>query len=140
MLKRKILIVDDEAGITRMVKLALEQTGHYEVLEENLSTRAVESAQSYNPDLVIMDVTMPDLDGTQVANLMKADSQLKDLPIIFLTATVTRDESNGDGWRENVIYIRKPATLPELLNSIEQSIEAAQSNKTMSQRWIAGSQ
>ena len=140
MKKRKIMIVDDEAGITRMVKLALEQTGHYEVFEENKSTRGVESARIYAPDLIILDVTMPDIDGTQLANMLKADAQLKDLPIIFLTATVTREESRGEGWRENVIYIRKPATLPELINGIEQSIEAAQIERTGSGEWVAGSQ
>ena len=83
---------------------------------------------------------MPDLDGIQVANLIKADDQLKDIPIIFLTATVTREESRGDGLRENVIYIRKPATLPELLNGIEQSIEVAEFEKSQKDGWVAGSQ
>ena len=140
MQKRKILIVDDEAGITRMVKLALEQTGHYEVFEENKSPRALDAAKIYSPDLVILDVTMPDMDGTEVAKAIRADEKTKDLPIIFLTATVTREESHGDGWRENVIYIRKPATLPELLNGIEQSIEAAEFEKKNTQGWVAGSQ
>lgn len=140
MLKKKILIVDDEPGITHMVKLALEQTGHYEVFEENKSTRGVESARVYSPDLVILDVTMPDVTGLQVAQMMRADNLLKDLPIIFLTATATREESHGEGWRENVIYIRKPATLPELINGIEQSIEAAQFEKKEDAGWVAGSQ
>ena len=140
MVKKKILIVDDEPGITHMVKLALEQTGHYEVFEENKATRGVESARIYSPDLVILDVTMPDVSGLQVANMMKADTLLKNLPIIFLTAIVTREESHGEGWRENVIYIRKPATLPELINGIEQSIEAAQFEQNKETGWVAGSQ
>lgn len=140
MVKKRILIVDDEVGITRMVKLALEQTGHYAVFEENRPTQAVESAKKCGPDLVILDVTMPEMDGTEVAKLLKADAETKDLPIVFLTATVTREESRGESVQENAIYIRKPATLPELINGIEQSIEAAQIVKNESKEWISGSQ
>lgn len=129
MTKRKIMIVDDEAGITRMIKLALEQTGCYEVFEENKSTRALDATRVYNPDLVILDVTMPELNGTDLARLMQADPKLCYIPIVFLTATITREESRGEDWRENVMYIRKPATLPELINAIEQSIEIASKAK-----------
>ncbi len=137
--KKKILIVDDEEGITRMIKLALEQTGHYEVYEENKPMRALTTAWSFQPDLIILDVMMPGMDGTEVAKLLKGDRRAKDVPIIFLTATVTRGETD-DKWAENVIYIRKPATLPELINGIEQSIEAANASNGSGSQWIAGSQ
>ena len=139
MMKKKILIIDDEEGITRMVKLALEQTGHYDVREENKPMRALTSAWDYQPDLIILDVIMPGMDGGEVAKLVKADRRLKDVPIVFLTATVTRDEA-AEGWQQNVIYIRKPATLPELINGIEQSIEAAKLTKSDSGEWVGGSE
>ncbi|HLX61770.1 MAG TPA: response regulator [Planctomycetota bacterium] len=139
MVKKKILIIDDEEGITRMVKLALEQTGHYDVREENKPMRALTSAWDYQPDLIILDVIMPGMNGDEVAKLLKADRRAKNVPIVFLTATVTRDEA-AEGWQQNVIYIRKPATLPELINGIEQSIEAAQHSKSDSGEWVGGSE
>ena len=136
MIKKQILIVDDEEGITRMIKLALEQTGHYEVCEENKPMRALMTAWSFQPELIILDVLMPGMGGNELAKLLKADRRIKNVPIIFLTATVTREETD-EAWQQNVIYIRKPATLPELLNGIEQSIEAAKMNGP--HEWIAGS-
>ncbi len=139
MVKKKILIVDDEEGITRMIKLALEQTGHYEVCEENKPMRALTTAWNFEPDLIVLDVMMPGMEGSELARLMKADRRIKDVPIIFLTATVSRQETE-EAWQENVIYIRKPATLPELINGIEQSIETAKVSKSGDQEWVAGSQ
>lgn len=139
MVKKKILIVDDEEGITRMIKLALEQTGHYEVTEVNKPLRALMIAWECLPDLIILDVMMPEINGGELAKLMKADRRLKETPIIFLTATLTREETE-EAWLENVIYIRKPATLPELINGIEQSIDAAKLKKQASGEWVAGSQ
>lgn len=137
--KKKILIVDDEEGITRMIKLALEQTGHYEVCEENKPMRALMTAWSFQPDLIILDVMMPGVEGSELAKLLKADRRIRDIPIIFLTATITRAETD-ESWQENVIYIRKPATLPELINGIEQSIDAAKVKAKSSGEWVAGSQ
>ena len=139
MVKKKILIVDDEEGITRMIKLALEQTGHYEVCEENKPMRALTTAWNFEPDLIVLDVMMPGIEGPELAKLLKADRRVKDVPIIFLTATVTREET-AESWQENVIYIRKPATLPELINGIEQSIETAKISKPGGQQWVGGSQ
>ena len=137
--KKKILIVDDEEGITRMVKLALEQTGHYDVREENKPMRALTTAWDYQPDLVILDVIMPGMEGSDVAKLMRTDRRLKDVPILFLTATVTRDGVT-EGEPQNVIYIRKPATLAELINGIEQSIETALQTRRDRGKWVAGSE
>ena len=139
MTKKKSLIVDDEEGITRMIKLALEQTGHYEVCEENKPMRALITAWTFQPDLIVLDVMMPGMEGTELAKLLKADRRIKNVPIIFLTATVTRGETDEE-WAQDVIYIRKPATLPELINGIEQSIETAKLTNSSGSQWIAGSQ
>jgi CheY-like chemotaxis protein len=138
MTKKKILLVDDEPGLTRMIKLTLEQTGHYEVLEENKPMRAMTTAWEFEPDLIVLDIIMPIMQGNELAKLIKTDRRLKEVPIIFLTATITPEEAS-EAWQENVIYIRKPATLPELINGIEQSIETAKMSKADKQ-WVAGSQ
>ena len=138
--RKKILVIDDEEGITRMVKLALEQTGHYEVHEENKPMRALTTAWEYQPDLVILDVIMPGMEGHELAKLMKNDRRLREVPILFLTATTSRGDAAAEEEEQSTIYIRKPATLPELINGIEQSIEAAQHTQNMGGEWVSESQ
>jgi len=92
--KKRILVVDDEPGITRLLKLNLEQTGQYEVATENASQAALAAAEQFQPDLMLLDVMMPGLDGGNLAAELQASPKLKGVPIVFLTATVTREEVN----------------------------------------------
>src|SRR5258706_15639749 len=86
MLPKKILVVDDEVTITRLLKLNLEKTGAYVVREENRGAKAYAAAREFKPDLILLDVMMPDLDGGEVAAQLQADPLMKGIPIIFLTA------------------------------------------------------
>lgn len=121
MSKKRILMVDDEKGITMMMKLNLERTGLYEVAVENRSTHALEAARQFNPDMIILDVTMPDMDGPEVALQIRADEKLKDAPIVFLTAIVSRFET-GDNQlkRGGQVFLSKPVSQKTLLECIEQ--------------------
>ena len=94
--KKRILIIDDEASFTRMVKLNLEKTGAFEVREENKATYALAAAREFKPDVILLDVIMPTMDGGDVAAQIRNDRHLKGTPIIFLTATVSQSEA-GDG-------------------------------------------
>ena len=95
MKRKKILIVDDEGAFTRMMKLVLEKTGQYEVFFENNAHQALAAARACQPDLILLDVVMPEMDGGDVAALLRQDSLLKDIPIVFLTA-LTSDSKPGD--------------------------------------------
>ena len=123
--KKKILIVDDEAAFTRMVKYALEKTGRYEVREENLSVRALDVALEFQPDLAILDIMMPDIDGSQVAQLFKTDERLKNTPIIFMTAIIPKEELESEANRKYILYLRKPVTLVQIVEGIEQALLTA---------------
>jgi len=124
--KRKILFVDDEADLTLLVKLNLEKTGLYEVRVENRAKNALWAAREYKPDLVLLDVMMPDLDGGDVASQLKSDALLKDVPVIFLTATVLKEEVGDKG---KVIggypFIPKPFRSEVLLEQIAKSLPPA---------------
>ena len=90
MTARRVLIIDDEATFTRLVKMNLEADGAYEVREEHHGARGLSAAQAFHPDVVLLDVIMPDMDGHQVAAQFAADATLASVPIIFLTATVMK--------------------------------------------------
>ena len=75
--KKKILIVDDEVDLTMLVKLNLEKTGRYEVRAENRAVKALAAGREFKPDLLLLDVMMPDLDGGDVLAQFKDDSTLR---------------------------------------------------------------
>ena len=120
-MKRKILVVDDEQGITRMIKLNLERTGDYEVRTENSGKLARQVAIEFRPDLIFLDIMMPDLSGDQVSGLLKEEPELKETKVVFLTAIVTRDETaNGHNRIGGQIFLAKPVNTKDLIYTINQ--------------------
>ncbi|UCE88541.1 MAG: response regulator [Pseudomonadota bacterium] len=119
-MKKKILVVDDEAGITRMIKLNLERTGKYDVLTENEGSKAVAAARQFKPDMIFLDVMMPDKSGDEIAADLKEDAELGDTPFVFLTAIVTKDEAEQSGGEiAGNTFLAKPVKTEELLQTIE---------------------
>jgi CheY-like chemotaxis protein len=119
-MKKRILVVDDEVALTRMVKLNLEQTGDYEVRIENQGSMAIPAAREFNPDLILLDVMMPDMTGDEVSAQLKEDDQLQHIKYIFMTAIVTKEETaemgNQIGGNE---FLAKPVKAEELIATIE---------------------
>src|SRR5437762_13869069 len=126
MVQKKILIVDDEPTITRLLKLNLEKTGAYHVREENEGAKAYLAAREFKPDLILLDVMMPDMDGGDVAAQLQADPLLKGIPVVFLTAAVKKEALNAHG---GVIgggqYIAKPLDVKGVLEGVDRRLEEA---------------
>ncbi len=119
----RILIVDDEKGFTDILKLTLEATGKYQVQVENNPQHAVKMALQYRPHLILLDVIMPRMEGPDVAIEMRNDEKLKEIPIIFLTGTITEDEALEVGHKIGKhTFVSKPCHLEDLLNAIEEYI------------------
>lgn len=93
-MKKKILVVDDEESFGDIVKLNLEFTGLYDVYVEREGTLAVQSARREKPDLIILDMIMPGMDGVEVFEALHAQPDLKGIPVVFLTAFVSDRERN----------------------------------------------
>jgi DNA-binding response OmpR family regulator len=119
---KKILIVDDEAGFTRLIKLTLEKTGHSEVIEENDCSRAWETARTCRPDLILLDIVMPKSDGGDVASKIKSDWTLKNIPVVFLTAIVSQRETAPGALIGGYPFISKPVSLDALIKCIEANL------------------
>jgi CheY-like chemotaxis protein len=119
--KKRILLVDDEPSLTRMMRLNLEATGKYEVCEENRGAEALDTARAFKPHLIFLDVMMPDMGGDEVAGQLKEDAVLKDIKFVFLTAIVTKDETGeGGGDISGHTFLAKPVKADELIGCIEQ--------------------
>ena len=119
---KKILIVDDEAGFTRLMKLTLQKTGGYEVIEENDGTRAWETARRVHPDLILMDIVMPNVDGGDVAARIRKDPSLAGIPIVFLTAIVSKKEAVPGGLIGGFPFLSKPISLDDLIQCIQENL------------------
>jgi CheY-like chemotaxis protein len=121
--RKRILVVDDQAQNTRLLKLYLERTDDYVVREENSAKAALSAAEEFNPDLILLDVMMPGLDGGELAARFKASTKLKTVPTVFLTAAVTKEEVKaGGGLVGGMPFIANPLVLSEVLACLKQHL------------------
>jgi CheY-like chemotaxis protein len=124
MAKKRILVIDDEASITRTMKVNLEHTGAYTVGTENQARRALATAREFQPDLILLDVMMPEVDGGEVAGQIHSDPALEHVPIVFLTAIVSNRETGGDCMESGgQTFIAKPVNLDSLIKCIEENMK-----------------
>jgi len=119
---KRIFIVDDEASFTRLLKAALENAGSYRVEYSNHATQALAAARAFQPDVVLLDVIMPDGSGAELATQFKADEHLKAAPIIFLTAAVPKHAAAREGTLAGYPCLAKPITLEALIACLERQL------------------
>lgn len=121
MAKTKVLLVDDEKSFTNLLKLNLEETGKYEVRVENWPEDAIGAIRQFKPDIVFLDIIMPRMPGGNVAAQIATESDIKDTPIVFLTAAVRKHQVEEN---EGIICDRpclaKPATIEEVIQMIDE--------------------
>src|SRR4029434_4814183 len=99
------------------------KTGTFEVRTENRATYALAAAREYKPDLIILDVIMPNMDGGDVFNQHKRDRQLRGTPIIFLTATVSKREAGEGGLSSGgELFLAKPVSIETLVARINEHL------------------
>ena len=122
--KWRILLVDNDRESTQVVKILLERTGRYLVLEQNDATKAHQSARNFRPDVILLDIVMPETDGGEVAAQIQADPDLQRTPIIFLTALVTKAEAKAGLRIQGHPFLAKPISIPELIKGIEENLPA----------------
>ena len=123
---RKILIVDDEEEILVFLEKRLAASG-YQVVKASSGKEAFLKAKAYSPDLILLDIVLPDIDGADVAKLILEDPSVKAIPIIFMSGIVSKEDSETKpkvtvgGYRYSVIP--KPFDYEELLTEIGKIIE-----------------
>ena len=120
--KSRILIVDNNAQFADRVRLLLEATGNYIACAVNDPRRALETARSFKPDLVVVDLIMPQADGLEVAAQLEGDWALYAVPIVFMTALITPEEAR-DGRRINGHrVVPKPTHGFDLIKVVEENL------------------
>jgi CheY-like chemotaxis protein len=115
MSKSKILIVDDDPNLSRLLAVILNRIGGYDVREENRPFAALQTARDFRPHLILMDVDMPGKDGGMVSAEINNDPLLANTPIIFVTSLVSKNEA---GMRNGKRYLSKPVDPTLLLDTV----------------------
>ena len=120
MARTRVLIVDDEAGSSRLLKANLDLLGRFEVRVENHPEKAVEAARQFRPEVALVDVIMPQMSGTSLALAFQADPDLKPIRVVFLTAAAP-PLMNEEVTRvlRSYPYILKPASLEDILPHLD---------------------
>jgi len=122
-MSKKILLVDDEPALTRMIARNLERTGRFQVQTENHGSNALAAMRQFRPDLVFLDVMMPDMPGDEVAAAIDQDPELKGTPYVFLTAIVTHGDTTTTGGEiGGKLFLAKPVKTQEMLEMIERAL------------------
>lgn len=113
-MSQKILVVDDEPHIVRLVQVNLEKAG-YDVTTASNGREALEAVAEVQPDLVVLDVMMPEMDGLEALKRLKENAATSEIPVILLTAKA-QDADVFEGWKSGAdLYLTKPFNPGELL-------------------------
>ena len=113
----KILVIDDEPEITDIVETFLTESG-YTVEVENTSKNAMEKARQFKPDVILLDIMMPDVDGYNVCQEIKNDPALTHIPVIFLTGKDRNDDMGRSFKAGGDMFIKKPFSCERLLEIV----------------------
>lgn len=122
--KTRVLIIDDEEVFSSFIKTNLENTGDYDVLTAANGSDGISIAKKEHPDIIFLDIMMPELSGPEVSRQLLDSKSTADIPIVFLTAIVHKDEIESD---EGVIsgrnILAKPVTTEELVTTIKKLVK-----------------
>lgn len=116
--KKRILVIEDEEAMVDLVKMRLEANG-YEVITAYDGQEGLDKARKLEPDLIILDLMLPKMDGYKVCGLLKADTRYSKIPVIMFTAKVQEDDVKLGKEVGADAYITKPFEPQTLLGEIE---------------------
>ena len=113
----KIMIVDDDPKLSRLMSVILDRVGGYTLCEENRPSAAFKTAKAFQPDLILMDVDMPGKNGGEIASEIGRDPSMAGTPIIFVTSLVSRKEA---GHYNGKRFVSKPVDPHLLLKTVRE--------------------
>jgi len=121
--KKKVLIVDDESHIVELVRVCLEDTD-YDIIEAYDGQEALDKARSEKPDLILLDIMLPKMDGYEVCKNLKTDDSTKSIPVVMLTAK-GQEVDKVKGFQSGAdSYMTKPFSPLRLLTELEEKLSS----------------
>ena len=122
MSKHRVLLIDDEEEFTELLSMNLLRTGKFEIGIVNDATKAVDYARTFKPDIILLDIVMPGIDGGDVASALRSDPDLGSVPVILVSALVSNSEIDDDEIAKagDRIVLAKPVKMEKLLRIVDQ--------------------
>lgn len=117
---KKILLIDHEPAVTRLIKQALEKTGRYSIKEECDTNFALHSARWFQPDLILLDAAVATSDRDALARQVQADKELCDTPVVCLSSLRTESQLISGGILSGYSFFAAPIRIDEVLRGVEQ--------------------
>lgn len=121
--KRKVLVIDDEPAMHHLVQIILEVEG-FEIVGMGNQTEAAEAVTSGKPDLIILDIMMPEVDGFEILRMLKGDEETRDIPVIVLTVRNMEEDVRKAKSLGADIYMTKPFQPSELVDAVHAALAA----------------
>lgn len=120
MSKKRVLLIDDEEEFTELLSMNLLRTGDFEIGIVNDAPKAVEYARTFLPDIILLDIVMPGIDGGDVASALRSDPDLCNVPVVLISALVANSEIDDDEIAQagDRIVLAKPVKMEKLLRVI----------------------
>jgi CheY-like chemotaxis protein len=121
---QKILLIDDENDFTELLAANLEEAGYFQVTQVNDPRQALKTARELKPDICIIDLVMPKMDGGDVVNALRNEPELSSIPVIMLTALVEEDAENPAQAqiRGGLPFVSKTSDLQVIINAINERV------------------
>ena len=123
---KKILLVDDEEDFCFFAKGHLEMSGNFQVRTVHNGTDALKEARAYQPDLILLDIVMPDMSGDEVAASLMEDPKTQQIRFVFLTALASQQQQDQSSPLQNIggrYFIGKPISKDALLEALDTLME-----------------
>jgi len=118
---KRILVVDDEEEIVNCLSTLLKRAG-YEVISTTEGVKSLELAEKFKPDVILLDILIPDMEGSEIASKLSEKPATASIPIIFLTALISKKEELSVKKTGNHYVVAKPTTEKELLGMISRAL------------------
>lgn len=122
--KTRVLIIDDEVEFTDQVKSELETEGSFDAHAENSAVMGIETARLVQPDIILLDLCMPVIDGGDVLASLQLDPILRDIPVIIISSLISHEETPKEGvlLSNGLVMLPKPVRLDVLFDCIERRV------------------
>lgn len=128
----KILLAEDEEDIQRVASLALKRGADCQVILAGDGEECLEMARRERPDVILLDVMMPKLDGFAVCQALKADPEIRDIPVIFLTASAQESQTRRGLAIGAIGYLHKPFDPLQLAQQVKDILAKAERKSSSS--------
>jgi two-component system response regulator MtrA len=116
---RLVLVADDEDDILRLVTTVIERSGH-EVVSVRDGVQALAAVRTRRPDLVVLDISMPEMDGLEVLRRLRADAETSELPVLLLSAQAQEADVRRGFLTGASAYVKKPFSPRELAQRVDE--------------------